>query len=340
MTSALTMTSGLTMNRAALMIALALAGCFDSIVDNPCAPGYELQRGACVTRLDDEGPDAGTREDAKTEPLADAGVPDAPKDGTTVDGTTLDATPPDAFVCAAPTIECEGVCIDVASNADHCGTCGRVCPSGICEAGHCVGELSGHIVVIGHDYQDHHAAMRRVLGNAIALGAQYDVGVARFRGSSTAVSSAGTSGAIGQAMVQLGRPWHPITISATPPGDSLPGVDVLVIEAQVGDADAASVAGTAWATSIDLFLQRGGVVVVLEGAAGVSYRFAAGANLVVSDPPVEVTGMHALIADATDAVAQQVLSPYLAETTSVVFPSTTGPIVTLQGTLVIHQTRY
>jgi hypothetical protein len=277
-----------------------LTGCFDSIVD---ANRYATDR-----------PDA--------PPLDD--VPDASVTPDVAVAPTDAGTPPDAPVCSP----------DLATDPDNCGACGRVCASGICEAGHCLGELSGHIVAIGHDYQDHHAAMRRVLGNAISLAAPHDVGVARFRGTASAQSHTGTTGAIAQAMTQLGRPWHELAITS-----SLVEVDVLVVEAQTGDAGEAHATGAIWAPAIDQLLQRGGVVVVLEGAGGVGHEFAAGANLFVTTPS-DTTGLHAIVADASDAVAQQVLSPYLAETTSVTFAGLTGPIVTLNGAVVVHQTRY
>jgi hypothetical protein len=305
------------MTRLGLVAAVLLAGCFDSLVDDPCASGYQLVDGACVVQ--DVAPDAGT-----SNPGDDAGP------GTDAGG----------LVCTLPELECHGACIDVSSDPDNCGACDRVCASGICQAAHCLGELSGHIIAIGHDYQAQHAAMRTVLGNAVALGAQPDVGVARLRGSSSAASSAGTTLAITQSMASRGRPWHAVTLATTPSATALAEADVLVIEAQTGDGDAATAAGVAWASAIDGFLQRGGVVVVLEGANGVSYRFADGAGLFSIAAPVDSTSSVALVTDASDAIAQQVVSPYLAELTSVAFPGLAGAIVTPNGTLAFHQTRY
>jgi hypothetical protein len=281
-----------------LLLLVTLTGCFDSIVD---ANRYALPDATGEPEVD-----ASVAPDVAVVPPIDAGVP------------------PDAPPCS----------LDLATDPDNCGACGHVCASGICELGHCVGELSGHIVAIGHDYQDHHSAMRRVLGNAISLAAPHDVGIARMRGTATSPSHNGTTTAITQSMAQLGRPWHQVTLST-----ALADVDVLVVEAQIGDAGEAHTTGAVWATAIDQLLQRGGVVIVLEGAGGVSHELAAGASLFVTTP-TDATGQHAIVTDASDSVAEQVLSPYLAETTSVVFAGMTGPIATLSGPVVVHQTRY
>ncbi|MBS1118609.1 MAG: Tryptophan synthase alpha chain [Deltaproteobacteria bacterium] len=312
-------------SRFGLVASLMLAGCFDSLVSNPCASGYQLVGGTCVVHESepdaDPAPDSGPGQDAAS---SDGGLVDAPV----------------GLVCTLPEIECSGGCLDVSSDPDNCGACDRVCASGICQAGHCLGTLSGHIIAIGHDYQSHHAAMRTVLGNSIALGAHPDVAVARWHGSSSEASSTGTTLAINLSMASLGRPWHPVALAATPSTTALADADVLVIEAQTGDGVAARASAVPWASAIDGFLQRGGVVVVLEGVSGVSYQVADGAGLFSIAPPVDSTGLVALVSDGSDAIAQQVVSPYLAELSSVVFPGVVGAIVTPNGTLAFHQTRY
>ncbi|HEU4532754.1 MAG TPA: hypothetical protein VFS00_01505, partial [Polyangiaceae bacterium] len=45
------------------------------------------------------------------------------------------------LACGAPEVDCDGVCVDVkASDADHCGACGRSCRGSTCEAGACTPE--------------------------------------------------------------------------------------------------------------------------------------------------------------------------------------------------------
>jgi hypothetical protein len=55
-----------------------------------------------------------------------------------------------------------------------------VCASGVCTDSTCAGSLSGHIISIGHDYRSFHAAIARVLGNSVALGTDFNIGIARF----------------------------------------------------------------------------------------------------------------------------------------------------------------
>lgn len=296
----------------ALALALVGAGCFDSLVGSPCVTGYELVSGRCIEM--GVGPDGG------------------PGDG---------GAGGDALVCALPEVACDGACRDVRADPDNCGACGRRCESGLCVDARCVGGLSGHVIAIGHDYQRHHASMARVLGNAIALAPSQDVGLARWRGTVTPSSDAGTSLAISSSLAELGRPWHDVPLPASPSSTALLDVDVLVIEAQTGDGDAAAAAAAAWAGEIDRFLARGGVVIVLHGASGVSHRAAEGAGLYTIGAPVEVVGELARVVDGQDAVAQRVVSPYLAEPSSVIFPDVSAAVVSTTGgaTLVFHQTR-
>lgn len=351
----------------AVMGIVALAAC-SSLVDDPCADGYMLSGDHCVERL---APDSGDIDrpmpDGPLEPDGPAVTPDSlvtPDSPVTPDAVTpdgpitpdvpvtpdapvstdagVDATTdapltPDAPVCAAPSKVCDGTCTDVTSDPQDCGTCGHVCASGICTAGVCAGELAGHIVAIGHDYQQHNIAMARVLGNAAALASASDLGIAHVRGTATTASRVGTNAALTSSLAAIGRTHHAVVLPAV--GSPLTGIDVLVIDAQTGDGAIAEALGAQWKSAIDELLARHGVVVVVEGVSGVSHRFAAGAGLFSVGTPVDTTGSPAFVAAAGDAVVQQVPSPYLADTTSVVFPSVVGAIVTPSGTVVMHLTR-
>ncbi len=332
------------MNRSLVLFGLVsaalLAGCFDSLVDNPCASGYSLVGGACVASSDLPGPG----DDDITGP--DAGNDDDDDDndddnddgggGNTDGGTGSGDDGGAGEVCEMPMLECDGECIDVSSDPDNCGACNHACPSGICTDGHCVGELSGHIVAIGHDYQSHHLAMARVLGNAAALGEHRDLAIARYRG---ATPGAGVHTALGTGLSRVGRPFHWVTLPVPAP-NALVGVDVLIVEPQTGDGAVAEAAGAQWLVAIDNFLKRNGVVIVLEGAGGVSHRFAFGASL-YAYTPVDSTNVPTHLVDSGDAVSQQVLTPYLAETTSVSYPGAWPVIAAPDGNAVVfHHTRY
>jgi len=314
-----------------LLAVAVLGGCFDSLVDNPCARGFSLVNGACVVAEltpgpgedDVNGPDGGSNTDGG----GGGGDTDGGGGGDTDGGV--------GEVCELPMLECDDECIDVSSDPDNCGACDHVCASGICNAGHCEGDLSGHIVAIGHDYQSFHQAMARVLGNSAALGEHHDLSIARFGvNPGSRVHTALANGLSG-----LNRPFHWVTLPTAAPG-ALYGVDVLVIDPQTGNGAAAEAAGAEWATAIDNFLQRNGVVIVLEGAGGVSHRFASGANL-YSYTPVDSTNLTTHLVDSGDAIAQQVVTPYLAETTSVSFPGAWPVVAAPDGNaIVFHETRY
>jgi hypothetical protein len=311
-----------------LLIAVLATGCFDSLVSDPCQTGFTLSHGACVPTGD--GPDGGPGGHDPDGGTVD--VPDA-RPGP-------DAGPgPDALVCAAPKMDCSGTCIDTTNDPDHCGSCTRVCASGICENSQCVGAIVGHVVAIGHDYQSYHQAMARVLGNALALGVHPQLQVGFYRGTASEQASAGAYVAANIGANLTGRPHSFVgmtTISTT----TLAGLDAVVIEAQTGDGNAAEALGQTWASAMNAFLSRGGVVVVLEGVDGVSYRAAAGAGLYTIAAPSDATSQQVTIVDPTDAVADLVPSPYLAETMSVSFPGMPAVVANAgDEAIVFHLTR-
>ncbi len=296
--------------------AMTMAGCFDSLLGGPCAAGFLLADGQCVP-------------------------PEAQPDGGVAIAPIADAVSTDALVCEPPQQGCNGNCVDVTSDPDNCGACGLVCPSGICVDSRCVGELAGHIVAIGHDYVKMNAVMAHVLGNAVAMGARRDVGVATWTGSADPDAIDGMNYALYWGMSQIGRPWHREALPKTPDRSAFANIDVLVVAPQSHGGDQLEEDGAEWRQAIDRFLIRGGVVVILEGLDGVSYRFAQGAALYTAGPPSEVTGERAIVVDPSDAAALQILSPYLATSTSVAHAADYEPVIAAEdgGTIVFHLTR-
>jgi len=350
-----------------------LASCFDSLITDSCTAGFARRNGTCVAVLGDAGAPTGAAPDGGPGTPLDAAVDAAPEvsvdaapdragdaaldagldagPGVLADAA-IDAAPavpadaavdaaPDAPACLAPRLTCGGACVDTTTDADNCGSCGRVCASGVCAAGACTGSLRGHIVAIGHDYRSFHPAMARVLGDAVSLGAAFNVRVARWAGTAVPASQAGVTQAITAAMLRIGRPWTAATSPVVASPSALVGIDVLLVDAQTGDGLAAEVAGAAWKPVLASFLQRGGVVIVLESTGGVSYRFAAGAALYYIAAPVDATGQLAMVVDGADITTQQVVSPYLAETSSATLPGAPAPSIATAagGALVFHITR-
>jgi hypothetical protein len=343
-----------------------VAGC-SSLVDDHCARGYVADNGACVPRSETDGGQVAVNPDARMPvgnfdpdpvgPAPDAGIdaaPDAMPDAAPDAG--IDAAPdampdaapdagvdaaPDAFVdagptCAEPLEACYGTCVDIQTNPDHCGSCTHSCASGICTNGHCQGEPWGHIVAIGHDYASYHAAQRRVLVNAVTLGTTSNLAVTWWPGESRSMAH---MTALASGMASVGRSWHQV---AFPSSQDFTGIDVIIVAPDTGDGDAAEQNGAMWAASLDGFLRTGGVIVVLDGAAGTNHRFADGAQLFDVGAPVVVTGQPTAVVDGTDAIAEQVVAPYLAEATSVSWPGAPQPVVTTMGgidTIVFHLAR-
>ena len=314
-----------------LVAALALAGCFDSLVSDPCAAGYSLQGGACVAALD-AGAGGGGGSDGSGGAGGSDGGPALGHPGPDGNGGNED-------VCAAPDTRCGTACVDLSSDPENCGGCGHVCASGLCSAGMCVGEVAGHVVAIGHDYTSSDAAMDRVLANALVLGVAGKVHVGWWRGTASGAAANGEHAAAHVGLQVISRTWIDTALADITPA-SVEGLDAIVIEAQTGDGTAAEQTGTGWQTTLASFLAGGHVVVVLEGAGGVSYRLAHGAGLYDVAAPSDATGQLATIANASDAVATQVPSPYLAQPSSAAFTGAPGAVIVdpAGDAIVFHRT--
>jgi hypothetical protein len=309
-------------NRSTVLVSLvvaALAGC-DSIVGGRCPEGMFESGGECRTGVDPGGPDA----DPSDPP--DADEPSEQPDATVATGVDA-ATLPDAPGCTA----------DVMNDPMNCGECGIVCATGLCELGVCLGQPTGHVVVIGHDFDDHNAAMARVIGNAAALATTTPIRIARWRGTAFDPVVTGANQALNQGLAAIGRNWVAVATTGDPMA-ALDTADVFVVHAQRGDGDMLAQTGAAWQPALAAFLDEGGVVIVLEGEQGTSHRLAVAAGL------VDIAGITASSATAvsvvapTDAVVTGVPSPYFASATSVWF-DTPHPGVIADGSgrpIVIH----
>jgi hypothetical protein len=320
----------------AIAAVVAIAGCYGSLVNDPCATGYTMQHGACVARATE--PDGGVG-DGRDGGIGHDGDGGATPDGTIADaGAPIDAFVPDAMTCPAPTTICSATCVDLSIDPDNCGHCGRVCPSGLCTAGTCVGSVVGHVVAIGHDFSSADGAMIDVFANALALGSNGAARIGWWRGTATVTTAAETAGHTG--LGQLGRTWLDTQIAGDPTAETLANLDVLVVEAQTGDGAAAQATGARWSTVVAAFLTAGHVVVVLEGAGGVSYALAHGAGLYTVGAPIDVANQVVTVTTPTDEIAAGVPSPYLAKATSAAYPAAAGAVVTTASgaVVVLHQT--
>lgn len=246
--------------------------------------------------------------------------------------------------CTAPTVACGTACVQLDSDPDNCGACGRVCATGLCSMGMCTGALAGHLVVIGHDYEVNRAAMDRVLGNAVFLSSSASVRLLGYEGTASAGSIAGVRRAVSSVASTMGRAvtWtaatDPSAVSA-----QLRTTDVFLIHAQAGstDAEIASL-GVAWSLALSTFLDRGGVVVVLDVMAPHpgTWGVLAAAGFLSVDHLEDATSSTVSVIAPWDGVVIGVPLTYRAERTSVRFIGADLPVVArdASGPIVLHRT--
>ncbi|MBL8625133.1 MAG: hypothetical protein JNK64_27735 [Myxococcales bacterium] len=290
------------MRRLAALAALALAGCFDSVVGGECQPGWVAEGAACRP-----GDDAGD-----------------------------DAAPPaiDAPACGAGATWC-GACVDMASDPDHCGACGAVCGSGLCSSGACVGTTAGHVVLIGHDYRAYHAAAARLLGNAAALGGALEVRVALAGGPAPdPATTAAVAQALTAGLAATGRSWRAVALGDALPRDRV--VDVVVLLPRTTPAPDALAEGVAGRAALADFLAAGGTVIGLDGPGGTTVELMRGAALLTATAGAAATGHAIDVVAPNDALAVGVASPYLGELGTTTFAGVApGDAVAMDGAGVV-----
>lgn len=280
----------------AIAVVFSVCGC-DSILSDRCEPPYTFDGTACVL--------------AST---GGSGMPDAGHDPIAVD--------------APPPLACSQ---DLQADPLNCGVCGDVCASGVCSAGVCLGTIPGQIVAIGHDYSSANPAMVRVLGDAIAMGQGSQLVVMRIYDGD--VPSHAITAAIDSAAAQVGRTWRAAYAPAQPSADAFDKATVVLVEPRQGDGASLASQGSAWAPAFASFIARSGIVIVLESATSLSYVYAGAAGLYTVSAPVSITGQLVTVTSVTDAVTQQVVSPYLADSSSVSFPGGSGGVIETSGSV-------
>ncbi len=262
-------------------------------------------------------------------------------------------------LCTAPLVQCKNQCVDLNSDPKHCGSCNKVCPTGLCQGGKCVGAKAGHIVTACINYQQNFQTSSQtvLLGNAVFLPFanpvrilaydQYVQNNARQRADQT----------IGWAATARGRTYN-ITSVSTAAGVtaqlSVLDYDVfLVYDQPNAPAGTLGSIGSSWMSTLDSYARAGGVIVVLSGGDGVGEMpaFLTNSNLLPVSTETDVTGSQLYNRAPTDAVGLNVLTPFAAMkstctfTTSVTPDATTTFVVTdqppngpLGSPVVVHRT--
>lgn len=261
----------------------------------------------------------------------DGPLSDAPgHDGPTSDGTPTDAAPSDGALgddgsadeslCTLPLVDCGGQCIDTTMDPGNCGSCATTCYSGICQSSQCVGETSGALVFIGHDYTGYSQAQARVLSNAVLLPqSSQTLPVLSYERYASATPLSNIKYIVRTAATNIGRTLaltSTVTDSDVTTGLTIDKYGVLLVADQPGanPGDLAAL-GATWMTTLATFTRAGGVVVILDGDTGVQEM----PELVTSTLLLSVTAQAPVaefaqlnVAVQTDSVALNVGSSYAA----------------------------
>jgi len=253
-----------------------------------------------------------------------------------VDGLCEDACDPPFSLCA-------GLCVDYDDDPLNCGRCGRVCASGICTAGTCT-SAAGHVVIIGHDFETRPvAAVNRLAGNSLSIARGAPIRALVWEGDATAASIRRVDAAFDDVTASTGRTWtRTVAASAGSVTADLADADAFVIYPQRDATDAELVGwGVTWATALDSFVRRGGVVLMFEsgGSHDGTWQILDAAGLFDATGRTDVSGDDVTVSAPGDAVALGVPSPYVGRIGTFWFDTmdTTVVVDHADGAVVVHR---
>lgn len=235
--------------------------------------------------------------------------------------------------CTPPLVHCAPDCVDLETDPEHCGACDNACPSGICQAGKCLGTSAGHVVLICMSYEQNQQSSpaTALLGNAVFLPPGNPVRVLAYDEFSPNPIENKVKQAIGWAAAAKGRTY---TLSAVGSSGAVPSqldkqsFDVFLVYDQTSaPAGALGSAGSAWNATLSSFVQKGGVVVVASGGGGTGEMGALiqNAGLLSVSGQANVTGQVLFNQAPWDAVGLNVLSPFLAQNRTCSFTTSAQP---------------
>lgn len=242
-------------------------------------------------------------------------------------------------LCELPLVACGDQCVDLNLHPLHCGECNNVCPSGICQAGECVGATTGHVALYCLNYaavrpQTAHAVL---LANAVLLPLRNEVRVLAFTRWAPAASRSGVDNAIRAAASARGRTR--VVTNVSDPAEVIAQLNIqsydvfLVYEQANAPAGDLELLGANFRNSMVLesFARAGGVVVVLEGGQGTGEmsKFISAAGL------LEIDGHRPIAIDDTttrfynrapgDVLGVNVISPLSSIPYSCTFETSVAP---------------
>ena len=252
-----------------------------------------------------------------------------------VDPTPLCGLQQGTFRCVAqcdpPLVACGPTCVNTASDERNCGTCGVVCPSGICQAGGCVGRGFGHEIVIGMDYTDpilvDSSAQVTMLGNAIFTSVAATVRVFSYDEFADAATVTRIEGWLSTMATSRGKS---VNISKAANWTTIP-MQLTVQQYQVflvydqarAPANQMATTGTLWNAAMTAFAKGGGIIVALDGGSpGRMADFLTNGGLLEVTGETDLNGTQLNVDAPTDVVGQNLPNVFAARRNTVAFTTT------------------
>ncbi|MEO6600010.1 MAG: hypothetical protein ABIQ16_09080 [Polyangiaceae bacterium] len=238
------------------------------------------------------------------------------------------------LICDDPLKACNGQCVDFNIDPLNCGSCGTACESGICQGGMCVGAKSGHVVAACMDYQTAAAGTPQttLLRNTVFLSDATSMRILAYTEFAPAAARAKVDQDIGFAAMNPAPRAFKITpldkSTAATAQLSISKYDVfLIYDQSAAPAGRMATVGAAWHTNsvLDSFVAAGGMVIVLSGGSSEMDQFLSSSQLLDVSAQTIVTGSKLYNRGGVDSVGKNVISPFLAPSSSCTFTTTAVP---------------
>jgi hypothetical protein len=209
--------------------------------------------------------------------------------------------------------------------------CGMICPSGICQAGACVGKGYGHEIVVGTDYADttlsESSAQVTLLGNAIFQSVASAVRVLAYDEFADPATVTRIENWLSTMATGRGKS---VTISKASGWSTVPQQltvqqyqAFLVYDQALAPDDQMATTGTLWNAAMNAFAKGGGIIVALDGgSAGHMKDLLTNGGLLAVTDETDVTGTQINVDAPTDVVGLNLPNVLAARKTTVAFTTT------------------